>query len=71
MGGEYEKGTYRGAVLYRTGVWCQLFADNLCRKKYTVSADLYKIDGKTKVWSEPMVIEATDATASASLPRQN
>ena len=34
MGGEYEKGTYRGAVLYRTGVWCQLFADNLCRSAY-------------------------------------
>ena len=34
MGGEYEKGTYRGAVLYRTGVWRQLFADNLCRSAY-------------------------------------
>ena len=34
VGGEYEKGTYRGAVLYRTGVWCQLFADNLCRSAY-------------------------------------
>lgn len=34
VGGEYEKGTYRGAVLYRTGVWRQLFADNLCRSAY-------------------------------------
>lgn len=36
-------------------------------KKYTVSADLYEIDGRTKVWSEPMVIEATVPEAKTTV----
>lgn len=40
---------------------------NAAGKKYTVSADLYKIDGKTKVWSEPMVIEATVPEAKTTV----
>lgn len=50
---------YKDATLTLDADIRNLGDDTAAGKKYTVSADLYKIDGKTKVWSEPMVIEAT------------
>ena len=39
MGGEYEKGTYRGAVLYRTGVWRQLLLTTYVGQRTRVNGE--------------------------------
>ena len=58
---------YKDATLTLDADIRNLGDDTAAGKKYTVSADLYKIDGKTKVWSEPMVIEATVPAAKESV----
>lgn len=58
---------YKDATLTLDADIRNLGDDTAAGKKYTVSADLYKIDGKTKVWSEPMVIEATVPTAKKNV----
>ena len=58
---------YKDATLTLDANIRNLGDDTAAGKKYTVSADLYKIDGKTKVWSEPMVIEATVPAAKESV----
>ena len=58
---------YKDATLTLDADIRNLGDDTAAGKKYTVSADLYKIDGKTKVWSEPMVIEATVPAAKENV----
>ena len=58
---------YKDATLTLDADIRNLGDDTAAGKKYTVSADLYKIDGKTKVWSEPMVIEATVPEAKTTV----
>ena len=58
---------YKDATLTLDADIRNLGDDTAAGKKYTVSADLYKIDGKTKVWSEPMAIEASVPTAKKNV----
>lgn len=58
---------YKDATLTLDADIRNLGDDTAAGKKYTVAADLYKIDGKTKVWSEPMVIEATVPAAKENV----
>lgn len=58
---------YKDATLALDADIRNLGDDTAAGKKYTVSADLYEIDGKTKVWSEPMVIEASVPEAKTTV----
>ena len=58
MGGEYEKGTYRGAVLYRTGAEVVNYQDLLDCGSYSAAKEkgLVGLEGKDYVVKDGDVV---------------